>query len=100
MLELLKYTEIEKYIKKEIEKEQINILKETIKDMVEDHTKNIGDILTLNDSLEDFSLLIGNEEYCQYENEEDKVKLMTVHQAKGLEFKYVFTVGLEEGCFP
>ncbi len=30
----------------------------------------------------------------------DTVKLMTVHQAKGLEFPYVFVVGLNEGIFP
>src|SRR5262249_5752230 len=30
----------------------------------------------------------------------DRVPLMTVHVAKGLEFKRVFVVGLEEGIFP
>jgi DNA helicase-2/ATP-dependent DNA helicase PcrA len=30
----------------------------------------------------------------------DAVKLMTVHASKGLEFKYVFITGLEDGLFP
>ena len=34
------------------------------------------------------------------EDGEDKVKLMTVHTAKGLEFPYVFLCGMNEGIFP
>ena len=34
------------------------------------------------------------------EQASDRVPLMTVHIAKGLEFKHVFVVGLEEGIFP
>ena len=32
--------------------------------------------------------------------QQDKVKLMTVHSAKGLEFPYVFLCGMNEGIFP
>jgi len=35
-----------------------------------------------------------------YDRREDRVSLMTVHTAKGLEFPVVFVVGMEEGIFP
>ncbi len=42
------------------------------------------------------SLMITDEK----KDKKDAIKLMTVHASKGLEFKYVFVVGLEDGLFP
>lgn len=47
--------------------------------------------------IEDISLLSDQDELNSNKN---GVKLMTVHASKGLEFKNVFIVGLEQGLFP
>ncbi len=50
--------------------------------------------------LEQISLLEGAESSADENKDESRVTLMTIHAAKGLEFKYVFVVGMEENLFP
>lgn len=52
----------------------------------------------LENFLEDVALLTDQDN--EKDEDRDKVTLMTVHSAKGLEFKNVFVVGLEENLFP
>ena len=55
---------------------------------------------TLSDFLSEVSLLSEMESLKGGEEDDDKVTLMTVHSAKGLEFQVVYVVGLEENLFP
>ena len=57
------------------------------------------DLFTLDDFLENVSLL-SNVDVVDEEDTNNKVALMTVHSAKGLEFPYVFVSGMEENLFP
>ena len=53
--------------------------------------------------LEDASLASDQDSLMINQEKKDKanaVKLMTVHASKGLEFKYIFVTGLEDGLFP
>ncbi len=52
---------------------------------------------TLSNFLEEIALV---SDIDSMNDSEDKVTLMTVHSAKGLEFEKVFLIGLEEGIFP
>lgn len=55
-----------------------------------------GLTMTLQEFLESVTLNQEQEDVSK----DERVKLMTVHAAKGLEFEYVFVLGLEEGIFP
>ncbi|MBE6776707.1 MAG: ATP-dependent DNA helicase PcrA [Ruminococcaceae bacterium] len=52
---------------------------------------------TLSEFLEQISLI---SDIDSFDTESDKVVMMTIHSAKGLEFNNVFLVGMEEGIFP
>ena len=56
-----------------------------------------NDVPTLAEFLEQIALI---SDIDGLESDNDKVVLMTVHSAKGLEFENVFLVGMEEGIFP
>jgi len=64
---------------------------------------NLENGLGVEKLLEDASLASDQDSLMITEKKEEKrdgVKLMTVHASKGLEFKYVFITGLEDGLFP
>ena len=54
--------------------------------------------IRLTDFLSEVSLLTDQDN--DKERDSEKITLMTIHSAKGLEFKNVFVVGLEENLFP
>lgn len=71
--------------------ELLNAIKEFV-DNAENEDKTISSFL------QTVSLLTNADE--SDDGDTDRVTLMTIHGAKGLEFKNVYVVGLEEGLFP
>ena len=70
-----------------------------LQDFVESRREeDMGDQVYLPDFLQEVALLTDLDSDNGDEN--DKVTLMTIHSAKGLEFPTVFVVGLEENIFP
>ncbi|MBL0330599.1 MAG: UvrD-helicase domain-containing protein [Bacteroidetes bacterium] len=55
---------------------------------------------TLNIFMQDIALMTDADKKNETEEDKNKVVLMTIHAAKGLEFPYVYIVGLEENLFP
>ncbi|MCW3103909.1 MAG: family ATPase [Bacteroidetes bacterium] len=55
---------------------------------------------TLDIFMRDIALMTDADKKTEKEEDKNRVVLMTIHAAKGLEFKYVYIVGLEENLFP
>ncbi len=71
--------------------ELLNAVKEFV-DNPENETTGLSEFL------QEVALLTGVDQ--DNDEDRDKVTLMTIHMAKGLEFKHVYIVGLEEDLFP
>ena len=89
-------------IKEELEKEE-DLTSEVRLENLEEFksiTKSFEEregLISLEDFLLEISLVSDAEEY---KDDTNRVSLMTVHSVKGLEYKDVFIVGMEEGIFP
>ena len=57
---------------------------------------NVNEKISLDIYLQDIALFTN----IDYNKDQETIKLMTIHQSKGLEFPYVFVVGLSEDVFP
>jgi DNA helicase II / ATP-dependent DNA helicase PcrA len=71
--------------------ELLNAIKEYVDDP-EKEDKSLGAFL------QEVSLITNADD--DKDHDPEKVTLMTIHMAKGLEFKYVYMVGMEEDLFP
>lgn len=99
---VIKETKLIDSLKKDGSTEEINKIENIqellngIKDFITDKIET-GDDASLSIFLEDVALA------TDFDNQTDDiptVSLMTVHLSKGLEYQYVYIMGLEEGLFP
>lgn len=79
-------------------KENIMELLSGMHDFCESRIEEGNEAVSLMDYLSEVSLLTDQDE--EKNSEGERITLMTIHAAKGLEFKNVFVVGLEEDIFP
>ncbi|CEN36618.1 ATP-dependent helicase [Capnocytophaga cynodegmi] len=77
--------------------ENIEEMLNGIKDFVEGQQDVADSTSSLSEYLEDVSLATDMDKEIE---DDDRVALMTIHLAKGLEFPYVYIVGMEEDLFP
>ncbi len=79
-------------------KENIEELVNGISDFCAQRQEEGNPNISLGDFLSEVSLLTDQD--SDKGGDDEKITLMTVHSAKGLEFKNVFVVGMEENLFP
>jgi DNA helicase-2/ATP-dependent DNA helicase PcrA len=77
--------------------ENIQELMNAIQDFIDAQKEEPDADISLTSYLQDVALFT---DLDKKDNDDNKVTLMTIHMAKGLEFPYIYIVGLEEDLFP
>ena len=93
--DLLDQSGYERMLRTEGSQERLDNLAE-LKQSVYEYETGCGEEAALEHYLAHVALFTN----ADAQSDGDKVKLMTVHAAKGLEFPYVFLCGMNEGVFP
>lgn len=93
---VLKISGLSELYRTDTEVERLENIEELISSIRFYESVNADNDVSLSTYLQDIALYTN----ADYKKEGKSVKLMTIHQAKGLEFPYVFVIGLSEGIFP
>ncbi|MCC6371516.1 MAG: UvrD-helicase domain-containing protein [Bacteroidia bacterium] len=83
-------TEINEVVKTTLNTGEDNLFKE----------ETNSEIKTLDEFMQEITLLTSVDSADDKDADNNKLSMMTIHAAKGLEFPYVYIVGLEENLFP
>ncbi len=95
LADILDQSKYEEMLRTEGSQERLDNLAE-LKQSIHDYEISCGEESTMDSYLRHIALFSNSDA----ETKTDKVKLMTVHSAKGLEFPYVILCGMNEGIFP
>ena len=82
--------ELNEIIKAGLNRNEDNLFKE----------EALPELKTLDEFMQEITLLTSTDSADEKDEDNNKVSMMTIHSAKGLEFPHVFIVGLEENLFP
>ncbi|MGM9740494.1 MAG: ATP-dependent helicase [Candidatus Cryptobacteroides sp.] len=93
---LLDRSGLKRLLREDQDEDRLENIDELVKSMRFYEDSHEGLEISLSDYLQDIALYSN----ADYRKESDTVKMMTIHQAKGLEFPHVFITGLSEGIFP
>ena len=96
MNQMLEASGLKRVIREDQDEDRLENLDELLRSVRFYEQAHAEEEPTLADWLQDIALYTN----ADYRKETRVIKLMTIHQAKGLEFPYVFITGLSEGTFP